>query len=213
MRVKTSFGNHSASSHSSTCGRSSLATKRRIASRSCSCSSVKGGIGRRVAAAGRPFSVRRHAVVASTLRITKSESGSASSAAPPCAPPPRAWTPARGSRPPRPRATSLGQRLDARVGLARLAVDLEVAARRTPGAPPGAAPAPVGPAAWTSRTIARQKAGSVGEHREERPQSHDQRARAGRPRPSSASASRPSTNAMPVSYIARKQSSLSLKCS
>src|SRR5215212_7410979 len=58
MRVKTSFGNHPASSHSLACGRSSLATNRRIASRSCSCSSVNGGIGRRALAAVRPLAVR-----------------------------------------------------------------------------------------------------------------------------------------------------------
>src|SRR5436190_10257223 len=44
MRVNTSFGNQRASSHSRAWGRSSLSMKRRIASRSSSCSSVNGGL-------------------------------------------------------------------------------------------------------------------------------------------------------------------------
>ena len=43
MRVKTSLGNQRASSHSPTCGRSSAATKRRIAARSSSCSAGERG--------------------------------------------------------------------------------------------------------------------------------------------------------------------------
>src|SRR5438876_4420718 len=45
---KTSLGNQRSSSHCCECGRSSAATKRRTLSRSCSCSSVKGGRGKSI---------------------------------------------------------------------------------------------------------------------------------------------------------------------
>src|SRR5689334_18166524 len=49
--ANTSSGNQRSASHCSACGRSSAATKRRIESRSSSCSSVNGGVG---AIAGQP---------------------------------------------------------------------------------------------------------------------------------------------------------------
>ena len=84
MRANTSFGNHSASSHSATCGRSSVGDE--AADRLAQLLVLVGERGQRAprGRGGRPLAVRlmpRSAyALASTLRTTKPLSGSASSA-------------------------------------------------------------------------------------------------------------------------------------
>ena len=145
MRVKTSFGNQRASSHSSTCGRSSLGDEAADRLAQLPCSSVKGGIGRRCGG-GQPFSVsvscRGEHVTDHEVRERVGQLGQLAAR-------PSSTRPATHSSiaPDDAEGHVARQRADVRVQLARLAVHLEVAAREHLEHGPALRDQPVGPTA------------------------------------------------------------------